>query len=168
MAIPKLLKDVSLFIDGKGYAGNVEEFDLPKLTVKTEEHRAGGMDVPLEIDMGMEKLEATVSLSNADRDALKLFGLAPGSLVPLTLRGSQEDEGGDAEPVVHTLRGQLKEVDWGTWKSGEKAPCKLMVALRYYKLEVGGEIIHGIDAENMKRVINGVDQLEKRRQALGL
>lgn len=168
MAIVKVLKDVSLFIDGKGYAGNVEEFEPPKLAVKTEEHRAGGMDVPLEIDMGMEKLEATVSLSNADRDALKMFGLAPGTLVPLTLRGSQEDELGDAESVVHTLRGKLKEVDWGTWKSGEKAPCKLMVALRYYKLEIGGETIHEIDAENMKRVINGVDQLEKRRAALGL
>ena len=43
-----------------------------------------------------------------------------------------------------------------------------MVALRYYKLEIGGETIHEIDAENMKRVINGVDQLEKRRAALGL
>ena len=168
MAIPKLLKDVSLFIDGKGYVANVEEFDPPKLAIKTEEHRAGGMDVPLEIDMGMEKLEATVSLSNADRDALKMFGLAPGALVPLTLRGSQEDELGDAEPVVHTLRGPLKEVDWGTWKPGEKAPCKLMVALRYYKLEIGGETLHEIDVENMKRVINGVDQLEKRRAALGL
>lgn len=168
MAIAKLLKDVSLFIDGRGYAGNVEEFEPPKLALKIEEHRAGGMDAPLEIDMGMEALMATATLSNADRDALKLFGLAPGNLVPMTMRGSQETETGEAEAVAISLRGTIKEVDPGTWKPGEKAPCKLTMSLRYYKLEVDGEIVHEIDVENMKRVINGVDQLAARRQALGL
>ena len=168
MPIAKLLKDVSLFIDGKGYVANVEEFEPPALAVKTEEHRAGGMDMPVEIDMGMEKMEATVSLSNADRDALRLFGLAPGNWTPMTLRGSQEGDDGAVEPVAHSLRGQIKNVEWGTWKGGEKAPCKLMLALRYYKLEIDGDIVIEIDVENMKRVINGVDQLEERRRALGL
>lgn len=168
MAIAKLLKDVNLFIDGKGYAGNVEEFEPPTLAVKVEEHRAGGMDMPLEIDMGMEKMEATVSLSNADADALRLFGLAPGNSTPMTLRGSQESDDGAVEAVVHSLNGQVKNVEWGTWKSGEKAPCKLMLTLRYYKLEIDGQAVVEIDTVNMKRVINGVDQLEERRRALGL
>ena len=165
----KLLKDVNLFIDGRGYAGNVEEFDPPKLAIKTEPHRAGGMDAPVEVDMGMEPLTAMVTLSHAAREALKLFGLAPGNLAPMTLRGSQENEAGtEVEAVVYSLRGTMKEVDPGTWKSGEKAPCKMTMALRYYKLEIGGETVHEIDVENMTRVIDGTDQLAARRQALGL
>lgn len=88
MAAAKLLKDVSLFIDGRGYASNVEDFDPPKLVIKTEEYRAGRMEAPVEVDMGRAALMATVTLSNADREALKLFGLAPDNPVPMTLRGS--------------------------------------------------------------------------------
>jgi len=48
--LPKILKNFNVFVDGRGYAGKIDEITLPKLTIKTEEYRAGGM--------GMEKLEA--------------------------------------------------------------------------------------------------------------
>ena len=54
----KILKNFNLFVDGRGYAGKAEEVTPPKLTIKTEEFRGGGMDVPAAVDMGMEKLEA--------------------------------------------------------------------------------------------------------------
>lgn len=168
MPVQRLLKNISLFIDGRGYAGKVDEFDPPKLTVKTEEFRAGGMDAPLEVDMGMEKLEAGLTLSGVDSGALKLFGLTTGSFAPMTLRGASQGETGEVEAAVIQLRGQVKEVDWGTWTPGEKAPVKLMVGVRYYKLEIAGEIVHEIDVENMKRVIDGTDQLAELRSALGL
>lgn len=169
MAIAKLLKDINLFVDGRGHAGKVDEFDPPKLTVKTEDFRPGGMDMPVKVDMGMEPMECKFTLSSADRETLKLFGLVKGEPTPLTLRGSQEDDRtGEAEAVVHHLRGRITEVDWGTWKPGEKGPCTLMAALRYYKVEVGGEVTIEIDPENMKRVIDGVDQLAERRAALGI
>lgn len=164
----KILKDISLFIDGRGYAGDIEEFEPPKLALKTEEHRGGGMDAPVEVDMGMGALTAGITLSHAAADALKLFGLGPGSWTPLTLRGSQESETGEVEAVIYSLRGRFKEADPGTWKPGEKAPLKMMMALRYYKLEIGGETIHEIDVEGGKRVIDGTDRLAERRRALGL
>jgi P2 family phage contractile tail tube protein len=67
-----------------------------------------------------------------------------------------------------TLRGALKEVDMGDWKSGDKAEIKHSVAVTYYKLEVDGRLVYEIDALGMKRVINGVDQLTAQRIALGL
>ena len=48
--LPRVLKNMNLFVDGRGYAGRIDEIQLPKLTLKTEEHRAGGMDLPVEID----------------------------------------------------------------------------------------------------------------------
>ena len=143
MAIESVLRDINLFVDGRGYAGKIAEFTLPKLTVKTEEFRAGGMDAPVELDMGLEKLECDFSLDSVDRD-------------------------GVVRSVIVRTRGQIKEVDYGSWKPGEKATLKFMAAVDYYKLEVDGETVHEIDVENMTRIVNGVDQVAARRAALGL
>ncbi len=71
--LPKILRNFNVFVDGRGYAGKIEEITLPKLTIKTEEYRAGGMDIPISIDMGMEKLEAV--LLNMIQNSLGSLGL---------------------------------------------------------------------------------------------
>jgi len=165
--IPKILKNFNAFVDGRGYAGRVDEVVLPKLTVKTEEHRAGGMDAPVEIDMGMEKLECELTFAEYDIELFRLFGLTDGNSVSLTLRGAiQADE--NAEPVIINLRGSFREVDAGTWKAGDKATLKCMMTARYYKLNINGADVIEIDAENMIRIINGIDQMATVRGAIGL
>jgi hypothetical protein len=166
--IENVLKNVNLFVDGRGYAGQVEELTPPKLSMKTEEFRGGGMDAAVELDMGMEKLEASFSLKKYDKDVLSLFGLAPGNLVPLTFRGVVESEDGTVKPLVIQLRGKIREIDDGTWKPGEAASLKVAMSVRYYKRTLDGEEIHEIDIENMIRKINGVDQLAAQRAALGM
>lgn len=166
--ITDVLKNMNLFVDGRGHAGKVDELNPPKLTLKTEEHRAGGMDAPVELDMGMEKLETDFTLSSFDKEVLKQFGLAPGSQIPLTIRGALESEDGTVTPVIINLRGKIKELDFGSWKPGDKAQLKAVVALRYYKLTHGQDVVHEIDAEGMIRTVNGVDQLAGQRTALGL
>ena len=163
-----ILKNMALFVDGRGYAGNVEELTLPKLTLKTEEFRNGGMDAPIEVEMGMEKLESEFTLTRFDKNVLKLFGLAPGQLTPLTIRGAVISDDGTQTAVVVNLQGLVREMDPGNWKPGEKATLKIMLALRYYKLTHGGDIVHEIDIPNMVRTIGGVDQLSAVRSALGI
>lgn len=163
-----ILKNMALFVDGRGFAGNVEELTLPKLTLKTEEFRNGGMDAPIEVEMGMEKLESEFTLTRFDKNVLKLFGLAPGQLTPLTIRGAVISDDGTQTAVVVNLQGIVREMDPGNWKSGEKATLKIMLALRYYKLTHGGDIVHEIDIPNMVRTIGGVDQLSAVRSALGI
>jgi P2 family phage contractile tail tube protein len=167
--LPKILKNFAVFVDGRGYAGKVEEITLPKLTIKTEEYRAGGMDVPIAIDMGMEKLETDMTFSDYDQELFKLFGIISGNLVALTLRGAlQEPDKTEAIPVVLHLRGTIRELDFGTWKAAEKATLKMAMDLRAYKLTYNNVDAIEIDAENMIRKINGTDQLATFRTALGL
>lgn len=168
MAIESVLRDINLFVDGRGYAGKVVELTLPKLTVKTEEYRAGGMDAPIELDMGLEKLECDFSLDSIDRDALARWGLTEANLTPLTFRGAAQDRDGTVRACIARIRGQVREVDHGSWKPGEKATTKYMVSVHYYKFEIDGETVHEIDPENMIRTVNGVDQVAARRAALGL
>ena len=163
-----ILRNISMFVDGRGYAGQVDEVVLPKLTVKTEEFRAGGMDGVVEIDQGMEKMESTLTTASIDETLLQQWGVIQGEHVPLTLRGALRSEDATVRAVVCQLRGRIKEIDFGTWKPGEKAPMKAMVAVRYYKLELGGTVLHEVDVENMIRIVNGTDQMAEMRTALGI
>jgi P2 family phage contractile tail tube protein len=166
--IPETLANMNLFADGVSFQGDVPSLTLPKLTLKTEEHRGGGMDAPVELDMGMEKQEAGFTTTGVRRESLKFFGLADGTAFNGTFRGAFKGLKGKIIPVIVTLRGLLKEVDMGDWKAGDKAEIKHNVAVTYYKLEVDGRLIYEIDPLGMKRVINGVDQLAAQRSALGL
>ncbi|MGZ4954443.1 MAG: phage major tail tube protein [Methylobacter sp.] len=163
-----ILKNLNLFVDGRGYAGNVEELNPPKLSMKTEEFRNGGMDAPVEVEMGMEKLEASFSLTKYDAEVLKIFGLAPGNTKPLTFRGSLSGEDGTEKPVIIQMTGMLKEMDPGSWKPGDKASLKATIAVRYYKHTIDSEVVHEIDIPNMIRIVNGVDQLAQTRKNLGM
>lgn len=165
--MPEVLKNFNVFVDGRGYAGVADEVTPPKLTVKTEEHRAGGMDAPVDIDMGMEKMTLEFTLSQYDKDVLKLFGVQNGATVPFTLRGAMSADAGLVSPVVINARGMFTEVDGGTWKAGEKTQMKCTVSLRYYKLSIDGDTVIEIDVENMTRIIGGVDQLSLVRAAIG-
>ncbi|MDU9031750.1 phage major tail tube protein [Pseudomonas corrugata] len=166
--IPETLANLNLFADGVSFQGDVPSLTLPKLTLKMEEHRGGGMDAPVELDMGMEKQEANFTTTGVRRESLKFFGLADGTAFNGTFRGAYKGLKGKVTPVIVTLRGTLKEVDMGDWKPGDKAEIKHAVGLTYYKLEVDGRTVYEIDPLGMRRVINGVDQLAAQRSALGL
>ena len=82
MPINNILRNINLFVDGQGFMGRVDEFELPKLTIKTEEFRAGGMDGTVELDMGQEKMEATLTMSGIDRELVKLWGIYTSASTP--------------------------------------------------------------------------------------
>lgn len=168
MAASDVRKNLNLFVDGRGFAGQIEEINLPKLVMKGEEFRGGGMAAPIELDMGMEMMACDFTLIQYSADVLALFGLAAGNSVPLVVREALESFDGTVTPVVHTMRGRIKEVDPGTSKSGDKASLKFMVSLTYYKLQHGSRVVQEIDVPNMIHSINGVDRLAAQRAALGI
>lgn len=168
MAARDVRKNLNLFVDGQGYAGQIEEFSAPVLATKTEEFRGGGMDAPVELKMGLEKLETKFSLIAYDRLVLALFGVASGSLVPFVAREALESYDGTVTPVVHTMRGRIKQIDPGNSKSGDKAALQVTMSLTYYKLQHGDVVVQEIDVENMIHTVNGVDVLAAQRAALAL
>ena len=168
MAARDIRKNMNCFVDGRGYAGQVDEINPPKLTLKTEEFRAGGMDAPVAVTMGMEKLDADFTLKAYDKNVLALFGVAEGNLVPFVFREALESFDGRITAVIHTMRGKITEIDPGSSKPGDLPTLKVMLSLTYYKLQHGDSTVMEIDIENMVRVIDGVDALEGQRNALGL
>lgn len=163
--LPRVLKNFSVFADGRGYVGRATEVELPKLTLKMDEFRAGGMDAPVEHDMGMEKLEMKITFGEYDATAMALIGKAD---IQYTARGAIQRIGEEAVPVIVRTFGQAKEVDNGTWQAGERGTMAIAIACKRLEIEIEGQQAVFIDVENMIRIIGGEDQLASQRAALGI
>lgn len=166
--LPRILKNFTAYVDGRGYFGRIASCKLPELTVKTEEYRGGGMDAPIEHDMGMEKLEAELMFAEYDPELIKLFGLFE-SGTQVVLRGALQRQGEAVSvPVEVRLQGGVKQVARDEWKPSEKGDMKLVVNCNMYRESQGEEILVDIDLLNSVRVIGGFDQLASQREALGI
>ncbi|KVG89109.1 phage tail protein [Burkholderia ubonensis] len=168
MPIQDIRKYFNVFYNGFGMAGKCEEFNPPKLTAKLEEFLGGGMFTPVEITMGMEKMESDFTLKSFDKGVLGTFGVTEGSSLTVFLREVLEDDEGQETGVIHTMRGKVKEIDPGTVKTGEAARLKTTMALKYYRLDHGGTTVLEIDSVNMIFKQNGVDKLANARSLLGM
>ena len=168
MAAEDILKYLNLIVDGRGYAGKIEEYNPPDLTVTTEEFRGGGMDQPIDIDMGQEKMTCSFVLTSYDADVLALWGVKDGSTVQLTAKGSLESLDGTKTAVTHNMQGKMISVARGTWGSGNKPSLTITMSLRYYREIHGQRTINEIDVINMVRAIDGVDHLAEHRANIGL
>ncbi len=167
MAARDVRKNANLFFDGRGYAGQLEEFTPPKLTLKTEEFRGGGMDVPVDITQGLEKLTSTFTLKCYDLYVLSWFGVGEGQDVPFVVHEALESYDGTVKTVRHFMRGKITEIDPGSNKPGEPTSLTISMTLTYYKLQHNEIVVHEIDPINMVRVVNSIDLLESVRDALG-
>ena len=103
--IPQMLSNTNLFVDGVSFAGDVPSLTLPKLTVKTEAHRGGGMAGEIEMDVGLEKLEASWTTTGVRRESLKYFGLSDQTGCNAVFRGAFKGLKGQITPVIATMRG---------------------------------------------------------------
>jgi P2 family phage contractile tail tube protein len=168
MAVNNILRKFVCFVDGFGKLGDCEAATLPVLTVKTEEYRGGGMDTPVEVDLGTEKLEFKFTMTSVDDQVIEKWGLAPGQQKQFTLRGSLASSAGEVANVVANMRGIIKNIDFQEFKPGDKMSVEFQVALDYYKLSKGDRVMIEIDIENVKRIVGGVDQLNNDRINLGL
>lgn len=168
MAANDILKNLNLFVDGRGLAGEVDEVNPPALSQKTEEFRGGGMNGPVDITLGMEKLASDFTLVSYNKDVLALFGVTEGSSVPFLIREALESFDSTVTAVVHTMRGKIVKMEPGSHKPGELPKLKVSLSLHYYKLQHGDDVIHEIDVLNMVQVINGVDALAGIRKAIGI
>ncbi|MFV0662774.1 phage major tail tube protein [Denitromonas sp.] len=169
MALPRKLKHFNLFADGESYAGVATEVVLPKLTRKMEELRAAGMNGPVDVDLGMEKLEMDWTCGGYVRQVYAQFGIGRADGVPLRFAGAyQRDDTGEVVAVEITVRGRHSEIDPGTAKAGDDAPLKVKSTLSYYKLTENGIPLIEIDLLNMVERVGETDRLAEHRKAIGL
>ncbi|MGO4813356.1 phage major tail tube protein [Cupriavidus sp. 2MCAB6] len=169
MALPRTLKNFNVFADGVSHAGECEEITLPKLTRKLEEYRAGGMNGPVDLDMGSEKLELETTYGGLMREILKQYGVTGVDRAMIRFAGAyQRDDTDDTDAVEIVVRGRHTEIDFGSGKAGDKSQFKVKSSLAYFKLTVNGEVWIEVDHVNFIEIVFGVDRLAAQRRAMGL
>lgn len=163
------LTQMSLFVDGRGYLGQVSELMPPKIATQTMDYLAGGMPGTLKLSKGViEAMEAEFTLLGYNKEILKIYNVQPCNVVPFVFRGALSDCTLGISPITITMRGQVQEIDMGTWKVGDDNPLKLKMSVSYYRLEISGETIMEIDFFNNVFLVNGQDQMAATRAALGI
>ncbi|NUT17447.1 MAG: phage major tail tube protein [Cupriavidus sp.] len=169
MALPRKLKNFNVFADGVSHVGEVEEITIPKLVRKVEEYRGGGMNGPVDIDLGSEKLELETTYGGFMREPLKQYAVTGIDAALVRFAGAyQRDDTGAVDAVEVVVRGRHTELDFGNAKAGENSQFKVKSSLSYFKLTVNSEVWIEIDHVNFIEVVFGVDRLAEQRRAMGL
>jgi len=167
--LPKKLKAMMLFDDSKNYQGETQEMTVPKLALKMEEYRSGGMLGPVKVDLGLEALSCEITMGANMVDMTKQFGLCNTEAVPLRLMGSgQADDECITDAIEIVVRGRWSEIDGGSWKAGEDTTTKYTCQIATYKYMINGETIIDVDMKRMIFIVNGKDLYEEHRRNIGL
>jgi len=168
MGFPFKLKQMDMLLDGLGHLAETEEVTIPKLVLKTEDWRGGGMLGQVPIDMGLDKLEFEFSMGGLIQAALAQFGTTAlaGALVRF-VGAYQEDQTGTVKTIEVVCMGRYTEIDFGHDKAGDNTDHKYKMACSYYRLIVDGVDWIEIDLINMIFIVMGVDRYADIRAALG-
>lgn len=168
MALPRKLKHFNTFLDGESWLGLVPEITLPELARKMEDYRGGGMEGPVPIDMGQEKLELDF-VTSFDARLFRKYGAAKVDAVLLRFAGSwQRDDTGEISAVEIVTRGRIIKMDAIQAKAGDDSPQKVKMGLSYYKVTVDNQVLLEIDLVNFVFNVDGEDMLAAHRAALGI
>jgi len=168
MGLPRTLKNMMLFNEGRNYMGEASSVTLPVLTRTFEDWRGAGMNAPVKLDMGIEALELEASFGGPMRDILRQFGALGVAGVYLRFAGAfQSDEYGAVDSIEVIVRGRHEEIDFGEAKQGEASEFKTKMAVAYYKLIWNGVTEIEIDPMNMIEIVGGIDRMAQQRSAVG-
>ncbi|PKL94628.1 MAG: phage major tail tube protein [Gammaproteobacteria bacterium HGW-Gammaproteobacteria-8] len=170
MGLPRKLKNMNLFIDGRSYVGEAEEVTPPKLTRKTEAYRAAGMAGAAHIDLGLEDdaLKAEFTLGGHVGEVVKQMGRVGIDGVLLRFAGAfRRDDTGEYTAVELVMRGRITEIDRGTYKVGDNSQMKFSMHNVYYKEIENKQVLMEVDVLNNVHIVNGVDLLREERRAIG-
>ena len=166
-----ILRYFAVYFNRVGYMGEASELKVPDFKLKMEEFRGGGMDIPREVDLGMEKMEAEFKLFSYDINVFRRFGqLGSQQSTPLTFRGHFQGEGNNPvfEKIQYNMDVRIKDISHDAWKPGSKSEITVKLAVDFFEHYINDNRVTLIDPMNFQRVINGVDQLNEARISLGL
>lgn len=165
---PNRIKAYTAFVNAKSMQGKVTEFDPPELKEKSMSFRAGEMLGEVDVNMGMEKMEASITFEEVVNDVLLQFGICNGTAVRLRVTASEESESCDFNQREWICVGRWTSVKTGNLKAGDATKFVCKIAINEYSELFNGKELQYIDMARGIHRVNGEDITAKRRQALDL
>jgi P2 family phage contractile tail tube protein len=163
-----IFQDFTVWVRDIGKIGECPNFQPPEINLQVEEFRGGGMDAPVEIPMGLEKIEFDFELHTWDEQVWTQIGYGVNSMdVPVYFRGYQISASGAERGVLIATRSLIKSIKPSKVEPGKKASLSVHLSCNYYRHEVEGRVLTEIDIFNRLTIIDGVDRSARARDILG-
>ena len=155
--LPRLFKGHNIFIEGYDLRGQIGDVERPKIALKMEEYRSGGMFGTAKVVQGLEALEMTVTVSGYAAEVLRQFGGTIDSKVIRFAGAVEKDDETGFKKVSGEAAGRITEIDQGSNSAGENGEIKFKIDLvRYSETLDGKENLYVDVLQNILRV-NGTD-----------
>lgn len=165
MAYPRTIRNFNAFVDGVSYFGRCAKATLPELSVQTEDFRAGGMDAPVAVDMGLEAMTCALEFDEHSPALLTTLG----TRTRFVLRaGAMGEDDFEADTLVFTVGGRITGQQTGELGAGERTPLTLTMAVDSFRVEHNAAVMVDIDVRNARRIVGGTDQLAAMRAAMAI
>lgn len=165
-----VLMGFSLFVEGRGHAGDVSKVDFPDIELKTEEFQAGGWTAPIEVVLGRlaKALEIETTYNTYTPDVMKQTTVSPNTHFSYVFRGAYKTPEGKIVTRKVTAKAVAKTIKEEAWEPGKKVSMTTKLTCNYYRDEWEGVVSNEVDPTNCGLIIDGVDHGAGLREALGI
>ena len=164
--LPRLFKGHNIFVDGYDLRGQIGDVERPKIALKMEEYRSGGMFGTAKVVQGLEALEMTITTSGYAAEVLRQFGgVIDGKVIRFVGAVEKDDEVG-FKKVSCEAAGRITEIDQGSNSAGENGEIKFKIDLVRYSESLDGKEILYVDVLQNKLRVNGTDLYQGFGEAL--
>ncbi|OPG98426.1 hypothetical protein B2I21_08735 [Chryseobacterium mucoviscidosis] len=169
--IPQKLVDYAVYKKGTNTLLGNADVTLPSFEAMTTETSGAGIMGSLEIPTPGQYASLTLALAwntiSADAAAMMAAGV-----VELEIRGAQQSFDSASQQIIYeplkiVFRGMGKAFESGTLTKNEGTGTSTEMELLYYKKFVNNKEIFEVDKMNYTFKVNGVDQNEAIKKALG-
>lgn len=167
MALPKVLKDLQLMVDGVVMYGFVANVKRASLSRKTEKRRHGAGSVSIDLGWADDALDFPFGIDGYSAELAKKLGTGAIDGTQVIFTGVVEDGAGQ-KSVEIVARGRIVERDPAEFKTGELGTDTYNFHATYYKESYGGEVLQEVDNINVIWNQAGKDMLAETRALLGM
>lgn len=163
---------VNLFVGDHDPASSnhltISELKLPSLEESTQEFHPGGSRVGIEVETGINKLEATFKLAGHSPNVLTQFGLGAKARQIFTAYGVIRDKrNGTAIESKAIMHGRLSKAESEAFTRGNLQSHDYAIAeIMHYELFFDGDEVYYWDFFTADWRVNGVSQVDDERRIL--
>ena len=167
--IAQQCQNLNVFFNDGDWAGRIEGYTPPELSSQVEDYRAAGMHGRVALRTGQDLMESEVVFKGLHEEVYLSWGIADATVQTIEVRGALQDYNGKVTPIIFTQTGPVVKVMSDQIQGqGEVPEMTITQNPHYFLINHGGVITLEIDILNSIQFIDGIDQLEGIREALGL
>jgi len=163
------LYEANGYINGRALFGQSEEFTIPGIKPKMNDHKGMGIAGTIETPSGFEKMEVKFKANSLYPDVTTEFANIYKEHQVLIFGNLQNWQGNNLtgeQAAKVTMKGKSKGTPDITVKHQDNPELQYALTITMVKVEVAGKVLYHLDLLANIFIVDGVDMWASRRQNL--